>query len=469
MIASDSRLVKPGDTFVAIRGENDDGAKYIAAALAAGATEIVSETPSPTPLPSSVIYRLVPDTRAELARLAREAYGDPSRKLRVFGVTGTNGKTTVAHLIRAILNESGNPCALVSTTGAAASADPKTPLRPIANTTPGPLELQALFAEALGAGCAACAMEVSSHAIAQKRVEGVKFAALAFTNLTQDHLDYHKTMEEYYAVKRSVFFDADVPAAINIDDRYGRRLFDELRASSRTTPLLSYGASPDAQVRYENELLAPDGSSFLLTFPDRGKEKMRLRLLGRHNIENALCAFSLALLAGVNPHKALISLMLAKPVCGRLERVTLSDSPAAFFVDYAHTPDALENVLRSLRELTRRRLIVVFGAGGDRDRAKRPLMGEICSRLADISIVTSDNPRSENPAAIIEDIIAGCDESSDILIIPDRRAAIRRAVLLADSLGDVVIVAGKGHENYQIIGDRKTHFDDKEELENFGN
>ncbi|MCL1909398.1 MAG: methyl-accepting chemotaxis protein, partial [Kiritimatiellaeota bacterium] len=229
--------------------------------------------------------------------------------------------------------------------------------------------------------------------------------------------------------------------------------------------LLSFGKSPDALVRYENETLSTNGSSFTLTFPG-GKEKMKLRLLGRHNISNALTAFSLALLAGVNPHKALISLMRAKPVRGRLEKVELKDSPASFYVDYAHTPDALENVLRTLREITTARLIVVFGAGGDRDRAKRPLMGEVCARLSDIAIVTSDNPRSEDPDAIIDDIIAGT-KNPQPWVEPDRRTAIRRAVLLATDPGDVVLIAGKGHETTQTFSDRTEHFDDREELINF--
>lgn len=535
----DSRLVKPGDTFVAIRGAVDDGSRFIAAAIAAGAAEIVTELPRPAEgVPESVVWRTVKDSRREIAALACRAYDNPSTTIDVFGVTGTNGKTTTATLLRKILNDCGVPSGLVSTISyiTAPPAPPpahrgllgRSPVEtqeiPARNTTPGPLELQSLFAEMRDNGCKAAVMEVSSHAIAQHRVEGTRFAAVAFTNLTQDHLDYHGTMEAYFEAKRQLFVPARFPAAINSDCPYGRRLVDAIKADGGA-PVLGYGAAPDADVRFSNERLDSLGCEFDLAYPG-GSAHVRLRLLGRHNIHNALCAFTMALLHGIPARQALDSLATAKPVRGRLERLRIKASPATFFIDYAHTPDAIENVLKTLREITEDRLFIVFGAGGDRDRRKRPLMGEAAARLADVCIVTSDNPRSEDPAAIIADILAGmpapeaaavfppeaapgplrspgalspsppCNtppeaapgplrspgvlspsppwlglpaaQRTAILIEPNRRAAIRRAALLADKPGDVVLIAGKGHETYQIFADRTEHFDDREELITWG-
>lgn len=485
-VKCDSRLVQLGDTFVAIRGAKDDGMRFVDDAIKAGASEIVSESPRPdTGIPSTVKWRIVVDARAEIAQLACEAFGDPSKSLAVFGVTGTNGKTTTATLLRNILNDAKIPSGLVSTISNMTSPPPKRTLmdwilrRPLVeqnemvatNTTPGPLELQALFADMLSNGCRAAVMEVSSHAIDQRRIAGTTFAAVAFTNLTQDHLDYHHTMENYYEAKRRLFIPPMFPAAINIDCDYGRRLFAEIKANG-TSKALSYGSADDADVRFSDVTLSASGSKFTLTYPS-GSERMAVKLLGRHNIHNILCAFSLALLYGIPPHRALISLASAGPVRGRLERVRIKASPATYFIDYAHTPDAIENVLKTLREITTGRLFIVFGAGGDRDRGKRPLMGETAARLADVCVVTSDNPRSENPETIIEDILAGMPEAAEgtdaenrlrILIEPDRRAAIRRTVLFADQPGDVVLIAGKGHETYQIFADHTDAFDDREEL-----
>ncbi len=489
-VKSDSRLVKPGDTFVAIRGAVNDGLKFVEAAIRAGAAEIVSEAARPdSGIPPEVQWRTVVDTRAEIARLACIEFDNPSQSLDVFGITGTNGKTTTAMLMRKILNDCGKPSGLVSTISNITAPPPKhtvldslrlrkpqeAPEIPATNTTPGPLELQALFAEMLSNGCKAAVMEVSSHAIDQRRMEGTQFAALAFTNLTQDHLDYHRTMENYFQAKRSLFIPYRAPSAINIDCPYGRQIFAELK-SSNPTQVISYGCSPDANVRFSEEKLMSTGSEFLLTYPG-ASERMRIKLMGRHNIHNLLAAFSMALLYGTNPHRAMISLSSAEPVRGRLERVSIKASPASFFVDYAHTPDAIENVLRTLREITTGRLIIVFGAGGDRDRRKRPLMGEAALRLADIAIVTSDNPRSEDPETIIENILSGIPGyetaktqtgESSVLVEPDRRTAIRRSVLMATHHGDVVLIAGKGHETYQIFADRTEYFDDREELITWG-
>lgn len=485
-VKCDSRLVEPGDTFVAIRGVTQDGTRYIDAALAAGAAEIVTELPRPASgIPISVNWRTVDDARVELARIACIAFRDPSKSLDVFGVTGTNGKTTTATLMRKILNEAGRPAGLVSTITNITQPAPKRslfdrllgrepalpPETVSVNTTPGPVELQALFAEMLAKGCKSAVIEISSHAIDQHRVEGTRFAAIAFTNLTQDHLDYHTTMEAYFDAKRALFVPFQARAAINIDCPYGRRLFSEIKPL-QPGQVLSYGSSRDADVRFSQETLTQTGSTFQLDFPG-GSQHVEVHLLGRHNLHNILAAFSMALLNGIPSKPAIAALASALPIRGRLERVSVDVSPASCFVDYAHTSDAIENVLETLREITPGRLFIVFGAGGDRDRQKRPLMGEVARRLADCVIITSDNPRSETPAAIIDDILSGIPdyqsarmENGDptIYVQPDRRQAIQLAVRLANQPGDAVLVAGKGHETDQVFADRRIHFDDREEL-----
>ena len=485
-VCCDSRLIGPGDVFVAIPGVNADGISFVPGAIERGASEIVAEVPRPeTGVPKSVKWRTVTDARAEAARLACMEFGDPSDNLAVFGITGTNGKTTTAALIRRILNDNASPAGFISTICNITSPPRKRSaldqikrraaveqnVTPAVNTTPGPFELQKLFAEMLAKGCKAVAMEVSSHALDQRRVEGTHFAVTAFTNLTQDHLDYHKTMEGYYQAKRKLFIPLRAPEVVNIDDPYGRRLYGELLAEGASN-IVSYGSSEDAQVRFSDAELSLEGSSFLLSFPG-GSEHMHLKLMGRHNIYNALAAFSMAFLYGISPHKAILSLSAAEPVRGRLERVKTKVSPATFFVDYAHTPDALGNVLKTLREATTGRVFAVFGAGGDRDRTKRPLMGAAVINLADVCIVTSDNPRKEDPSQIIDDILEGMPEHGEalapdgtrrVIVEPDRRAAISLAAGLASKPGDIVLIAGKGHETYQIFADRTEHFDDREEL-----
>lgn len=485
-VKCDSRLVEPGDTFVAIRGATQDGTRYIAEALAAGAAEIVTELPRPTSgVPASVNWRTVQNARIELARIACIAFRDPSKSLDVFGITGTNGKTTTAALMRKILNDCGRAAGLVSTITNITQPPPKRSLldrllgrqpappleTPAVRTTPGPIELQALFAEMRDKGCKTAVIEISSHAIDQHRVAGTRFAALAFTNLTQDHLDYHETMEAYYAVKRELFVPFQARAAINIDCPYGRRLFSELKPI-QPTQILSYGSSHDADVRFSQETLTQTGSAFQLDFPG-GSQYVEVHLLGRHNLHNILAAFSMALLNGIPSQLAITSLTGAVPIRGRLERVPVTATPASCFVDYAHTPDAIENVLETLREITPGRLFIVFGAGGDRDRRKRPLMGEIAQRLADCVIITSDNPRSETPASIINNILSGMPDykfarmkngEQAVHVEPDRRKAIQLAVRLADQQDDAILISGKGHETYQIFADHTDHFDDREEL-----
>lgn len=471
MVRTDSRLVKTGDVFVAVRGAASDGARYVPQALAAGAERVVSEDPPPPDLPAGVAWERVPDSRAAAAALACEDAGHPSRELSVFAVTGTNGKTTVANLVRRALEGCGVPCGLLSTI----ENDPR-PLAaaaPVAahNTTPGPVELQGLFRDALANGCRAVSIEASSHALDQKRLDGTRLACAVFTNLTQDHLDYHRTMEAYFAAKRRLFFDlAPRAAVVNGDDDAGARLHDGLRdvlGPDAPQVLWTYGFTLGCNLRVRNLSLGPAGTAFDLELPGRRPAAaIRTKLLGRHNALNLAAAFGAALSFGLDPAKIAAALSAAPPVRGRLEPVRVAGSPASFYVDYAHTPDALRNVLRTLRELARGRVFAVFGAGGDRDRTKRPLMGAACAELADECVVTSDNPRSEDPAAIIEDVLAGMPAAARAraVVEPDRRAALHAAVRLANLPGDVVLVAGKGHEDYQIFADRTVHFDDREEL-----
>lgn len=471
MLQTDSRLVGKGDTFVAVKGATADGARYVPAAIAAGAARVVSEDPPPPDLPAGVAWERVPDSRAAAAALACEDAGHPSRSLDVFAVTGTNGKTTVANLVRRALEGCGRPCGLFSTI----EHDPR-PLAaaapvPSHNTTPGPVELQRFFRDALDGGCRAVSVEASSHALDQKRLDGTRLACAVFTNLTQDHLDYHRTMEAYFAAKRRLFFDlAPRAAVVNGDDDAGARLHDALRdvvGPAAPQVLWTYGFTLGCNLRIRNLSLGPAGTAFDLELPGkRPAAAIRTRLLGRHNALNLAAAFGAALSAGLDPAAIAAALCAAPPVRGRLEPVRVAGSPAAFYVDYAHTPDALRNVLETLREFARGRVFAVFGAGGDRDRTKRPLMGETCAKLADECIVTSDNPRSEDPAAIIADILAGMPAAARAraVVEPDRRAALRAAVRLANLPGDIVLVAGKGHEDYQVFADRTVRFDDREEL-----
>lgn len=479
---TDSRTVVPGDTFIAVKGEKQDGGAFVAAAIAAGAVKIVSEDPPPETLPDGVVWLRVPDSRAAAARLACEGAGNPSRSLAVFGVTGTNGKTTVANLVRTVLEAGGVPCGLLSTIeNDAFSLSRSAPVQS-SNTTPGPVELQGFFKRAAMNGCRAVSMEVSSHALAQRRTDGTVFKCAVFTNLTQDHLDYHKTMEAYAAAKRRLFFPEEteigsgtalappLSAVFNIDDGTGAALFSDWKRLHPSLKSLSYGFGKNADIRISNLKLAPGGMEFDLSAPAFDTtERVHSRLMGRFNALNFAAAFGAALCAGIDPRTALGSLCSAAAVRGRLEPVQCPSSPASFFVDYAHTPDALANALATLRELVGLdgRLFVVFGAGGDRDRAKRPLMGEVCAKAADRLIVTSDNPRSEPPGGIIDEVLAGIAQEKRHLAsaVIDRADAIRESIRAADRPGDIVLVAGKGHETYQIFADRTVHFDDREAIE----
>ena len=455
-VQCDSRRVKPGDLFVAVTGRREEGCKYAGAALAKGAVAILSEIPLHEFARHVILVR---DVRRALACLASALNGWPSRTLRVYGITGTNGKTTAAWLLREILRAGGSNPGLLTTVKVEYGGREI----PATRTTPDACELQSLLAAMQGAGCDSAVMEVSSHALDQQRVAYLRFAGAAFTNLSQDHLDYHVTMEAYFEAKKKLFAQLarEMPGAPAIcfrDAGYGERM----AAYLATLPLrlVTCGFSPASGLRAEDVSVTTDGSRFTLVTPDGGRRALCVHLAGRYNIANMLCAAGLALEAGVPLDAVASALEAAKPRWGRLERVP-APVPATVFVDYAHTDDALTNVLGTLREMTRGRLTVVFGCGGDRDRTKRPLMGRACAALADRLVITSDNPRSEDPSAIIGEIMAGVPAGTSYEVEPDRRAAIRRA-LEGATAGDVVLVAGKGHEPFQELADRTVPFDDRQ-------
>jgi len=454
-IQGDSRRVRPGDVFVAVSGQRDDGAKYGAAALAKGAVAVVSEAPLRDCAKVNVVVR---DARLALAILANAANGWPSHRMDVFGITGTNGKTTTAWLLNDLLQAHGRTPGLLTTVQVAY----RDRIIPASRTTPDACELQSLLAAMANAKCDAAVMEVSSHALDQHRTAGIRFAGAAFTNLSHDHLDYHRTIEAYWEAKKRLFTQlADgapgAPAACFLDAPYG----GQMAAFLATLPVrrITCGFSGTADIRAEDVALTPDGSRFTLVSADEARIPLSVQLAGRHNIANILCAVALARSAGVPLETIATVLAATRPKWGRLERVPLK---AAFrvFVDYAHTDDALANVLAAIREMSKGRTIVVFGCGGDRDRAKRPLMGRACAGGADVLVVTSDNPRSESPEAIIAEIMVGIPPGTVAHIEPDRRAAIRLALSLAKA-DDVVLVAGKGHESFQEIAGRAFPFDDR--------
>jgi UDP-N-acetylmuramoyl-L-alanyl-D-glutamate--2,6-diaminopimelate ligase len=445
-LAYDSRDVEAGTLFFCVPGERSDGHEHAADAIARGAVALVVERP----LGLGVPELLVESAREAMAEIAVRFNGDPSAQLRVAGVTGTNGKTTSAFLLRALLEAGGEQCALLGTVKSVIGGSE----RPVARTTPEAIDLQASFHEMLERGDRACAMEVSSHALALRRVDGTHFAAALFTNLTQDHLDFHDSMEDYFAAKRRLFEFAVGVRVVNLDDEHGRRLAREY--SDAVTFALSSAADYTARdVRF-----AVAGATFRALTP-AGELELRTRLPGSFNVANTLGAVAVAHSLGVELELIAATLPDVAPAPGRFQAL---DEGQGFtvLIDYAHTPDSLENVLRAARTLTDRRVLSVFGCGGDRDRGKRPQMGRISAELADLTIVTTDNPRSEEPAAIVEEILTGVDAQAggEVTAIVDRRAAIERAVELAGD-GDVVVIAGKGHEQGQeFAGGRKVRFDD---------
>ena len=452
-IAYDSRRVQRHTMFVALRGEKTDGHQFIGQAIDKGASVIVAEREQKDP---RVTCLVVENTRTALADFSATLYGHPARKLKLAAVTGTNGKTTTTFLIKHICENAGLRCGIVGTVRYEIGER----VLPAIRTTPESLDLQELLAQIASAGCKAAAMEVSSHALAQDRIRGLEWDVAVFTNLTQDHLDFHGTMDNYFEAKAKLFTALATQkrkrkpfAIVNIDDRYGRRLLDKI---DKRVAVVTYGMGTGADFRASNYRAEFSGTSYQLDA--HGKSYLvRLPLIGRFNVGNSVAALAAANALGINLRNAVLSLAKAPQVPGRLELVP-ARRQFQVFVDYAHTPDALGNVLKTLRELEPQRLIAVFGCGGDRDRQKRPLMAEMADRLADYSIITSDNPRKEDPNAIISEIEKGF-RSNRYEKIVDRTQAIDRAVALARPR-NIVLIAGKGHETYQEFGDYTIPFDD---------
>jgi len=455
-VSSDTRTLARGEMFVVVHGTKDDGAKYAKEAVEKGAAALVVPSDAPRELESlGVPVVRVEDARGALAALAAEFHGRPSEAMTVVGVTGTNGKTTTTHLVRAALAEATNaPCALLGTIsyewpGYSAAAK---------NTTPGAAEIQSMLARARDAGCRSAAMEVSSHALDQRRVERLRFAGAVFTNLTGDHLDYHRTMEAYADAKARLFADLEptAVAAVDAEDPYSRTMTRGCKAR-----VLRFGldAPSDPDVTARNLRMTSDGVSFTLCTPS-GVAEVKSALLGRYNVMNLLGAAAVVTGLGVAPEVAARGLSSVRGVRGRLEAVE-AGQPFTIVVDYAHSDDAVMNVLRNLRGVVRGRIITVIGCGGDRDRTKRPRMARAAAELSDLAFFTSDNPRSEDPEFIVREMLAGVYGARNVRVDVDRACAIARAVHEA-RVGDCVAILGKGHEDYQIFKNQTVHFDDRE-------
>ena len=452
-VAYDSRRVQANSMFVALRGEKTDGHQFIGQALERGASVIVAERAEKCPRATCVA---VENTRVALADIAVAFYRAPAERLKVAGVTGTNGKTTTTFLLKHICEQAGLRCGLIGTVRYEIGER----ILPATRTTPEALDLQELLALNVNAGCRAAVMEVSSHALAQERTRGIEWDVAVFTNLSQDHLDFHGTMENYFQAKARLFTKLSAQqkkgkpiAVINLDDRYGEQLLGSI---NNTVSVITYGSGIRAHFRASNYRAGFAGSSYQLEA--RGRSYLvRLPLIGRFNVANSMAALAAATALGVNLRQAVLELAKSPQVPGRLELVP-AKRKFQVFVDYAHTPDALLNVIKTLRELEPRRLIVVFGCGGNRDRQKRPLMGKVVDHNADYAIITSDNPRKEEPDAIIAEIEKGF-RSNHFEKIVDRTEAINRAVELAQAR-DIILIAGKGHESYQEFADRTIPFDD---------
>lgn len=453
-VVCDSRAVRPGYVFVAISGSHRDGWTFAEDAVERGAVALVGEHPQGR-WPN--IYRAtVADARLSAGRLASVFHGRPSDQLTLAGITGTNGKTTTAYMLRDMLRAAGHDPGLISTV--AYEIGPRS--IPASRTTPEAPLLQSMLAQMTAMGCRSAVMEVSSHALDQKRVEGIDFDVGVFTNLTHDHLDYHENMDKYFEAKTQLFLSLggkpNATAVVNRDDPWGRRL-ESLPGLS--CPVLTYGVEQSADVKAEAVNLESTGSTFTLHTP-WGRSDISMELLGRFNISNALAAVAAAGVLGLDLQSSAAALASVSRVPGRLEEIR-AGAGFQVFVDYAHTDDALEHVLTTLREITPQRLLVVFGCGGNRDAGKRPSMGAVAGRLADHSILTSDNPRGEDPADILAQIRAGLGPSDSYEVIEDRRTAIREALRTAGE-GDVILIAGKGHENFQEFADKTVAFDDRQ-------
>jgi UDP-N-acetylmuramoyl-L-alanyl-D-glutamate--2,6-diaminopimelate ligase len=454
-VACDSRKVRPRALFFALHGAKADGNEFIRHAVARGAAAIASEEAAPQLLPKSIAWIRVRDARKALAVTASNFYGNPGAALKLVAVTGTNGKTTTTSLIDSIIKASGSKTGLFGTIAY------HTPLGdyPAPNTTPESADLQGFLAEVRDAGGKYGVLEASSHSLAMDRLWGCHFAAAVFTNLTREHMDYHKTFEDYFAAKRKLFegTGAGAPEAgvINIDDEYGKQLAGVAKQS------VTYGLTPGADLTTKKFQLTFSGLSFTAQTPS-GKVQISSPLVGRINVYNILAAIGAAQALGLSNEVIEAGVRDLDNVSGRFQRIDCGQ-PFLVIVDYAHTDDALENLIRTARELnTKARIITLFGCGGGKDRTKRPVMGEVAGRLSDLTILSSDNPRQEDPLKIISDIIVGVQKTSGKYVIePDREKAIGLAMDEARA-GDIVLLAGKGHENYQILADRTLEFDDRE-------
>lgn len=453
-IACDSRRVKPGSLFVAVPGTHEDGARYIEDALRRGAVAVMSQ--APVAVPSGVAWIGVEDPRRALAEISCAFYGHPASQLQVAGITGTNGKTTTAFMLRDLLRAAGRTPGMIGTV----QYEIGDRCIPANRTTPESVDVQHMLEQMLRSGCRSAVLEVSSHALDQKRVWGIDFDVGVFTNLSRDHLDYHETMERYFAAKALLFrglgqMAKPACAVINLDDPWGQ----QLAGMGGACPVWTYGMHAAAAVVAEEIELGPHGSSFRARTP-WGAADIRLRLMGRYNVHNALAALTAGGAMGLTLDTMIPALEAFMSAPGRMEPVP-NDRGLHVFVDYAHTADALANACATLREISPRRLIVMFGCGGNRDRGKRPLMAAAAAAEADLTIVTNDNPRSEDPAAIAAAIVAGFPAGTRYEIVLDREEAIARALTVAQP-GDTVLLAGKGHENYQEFARTVSPFDDRE-------
>jgi UDP-N-acetylmuramoyl-L-alanyl-D-glutamate--2,6-diaminopimelate ligase len=458
-LSTNSFACKPGSVFIGMPGTRVDGGNFWSSALEAGAiAAIISPQIERPPLEQAFILT-TPDLPEACAALANAFYRSPSQTLKMVGITGTNGKTTTTHLVESLCNQSA-PTALLGTLYARWPGYAHT----ATHTTPFAVELQAQLAQALHAGCKYGVMEVSSHALAQKRVLGCEFDVAVFTNLTQDHLDYHKDLEDYFEAKALLFNPTYLrgKAVINADDAYGQKLIERLSAKQ----VLTYSVLTQADLWVSNLAYRSDGVEGDIHTKDAGSSKFSLPLVGQFNVANFLAAVGAGLALEIELEDIVESLSRFSGVPGRMQQIVVKpEQDISVIVDYAHTPDSLENMLKAARPFVKNKMICVFGCGGDRDRTKRPKMGAIAAALADLAVVTSDNPRTEDPSQILDDVLSGIPSSVTPMVKADRRKAIHQAILQAQP-GDSVLIAGKGHEDYQILGTEKVHFDDREEAEN---
>jgi len=464
-IQYDSRKVARGELFVAIRGTTTDGQNFINGAIGKGAKAVVLEDDSAIPdslfMHAGVVKIVVQDSRKALAQISANFYGHPSRRLTLIGVTGTNGKTTTTHLIKSILEARGDRVGLIGTIEYKIGNE----AIPATHTTPESLELNQLLSSMVDNACTAVVMEVSSHSLQMHRVHGLEFSTAAFTNLTQDHLDFHGTMEEYFKAKQILFSElsSSATAVTNADDRFGMRMIEKTQAGR-----LSYGTISPADVMAEDVRMTIHGTTFMVAYKG-GRQQIQSSLTGRFNVANISAAYAVGVALGIPAESIRLGIAGVRSVRGRFEQIV---SPRGWtaIVDYAHTPDALENCLRTIHDILpehrANRIVTVFGCGGNRDKAKRPTMGAIASSLSDVTIITSDNPRKEDPQTIVDEINTGVVKGRTVMTEVNRRKAIMMALELA-GVGDVILIAGKGHEDYQVIGEAKHHFDDREEVEQY--